>query len=553
VKVTPGLGRAGWGVALVALLVLPRLLALDADPPPSLDWTSGIWTDEGFYSYHARNAVLFGQTHDEFHPEALSPVLDAVQRAVFHIWGVGLTQARAISVLCSLAALLFFWDALRRALGARVALMGLLLLGTDAVFGFYNRLALLETPAALVVCAAFWALTWEQPRAWVLAGALAAGALAFKTTFLLFLPLPLLIWLARRAWRPAAWYAVGAAVGATLYWVGWGAAHGAEVWRLNHYYWTHQSQPRSAGEALADVCRALLGPHRSVLGFLLTRSPVLTALALAGLISGRRRPARPSLRRDTERLLWLWAASGLAFLAVTRYAPTRYDLVVLPALAGMAAVSLRRLPLCGGRKRIRRGAVPQDWGGGASCMRSDVRRVRALVLALSVTIGLGQYAWWYGTRGYATRDTARTLARIIRPGETLAGDWAPNLCLDNRVRAVPVLPDLANGRDPVGELRPAYILVAQTPYPVRFWARVAPAVVRPDHIAARFRVHDYRLILYRVSVSPAPNNDATLKTYPAPAAGRYCGRVGNTALPPARDVHQNRAGLAARAARPGPD
>jgi len=67
------------------------------------------------------------------------------------------------------------------------------------------------------------------------------------------------------------------------------------------------------------------------------------------------------------------------------------------------------------------------------------------------------------------------------------------------VRAVPVLPDLANGRDPLGELKPAYILVTQTPYPVRYWARVAPQVVRPDHVVARFRVHDYRLILYRVS------------------------------------------------------
>jgi len=534
----------GW-VAIVALIVLPRLLALDADPPPSLDWTSGIWTDEGFYTYHARNAVLFGQTHDEFHPEALSPVLDAVQRVVFQIWGVGLTQARSVSVLCSLGALLFFWDGLRRALGRRVALAGLLLLGTDAVFLFYNRLALLETPAVLVVCAAFWALTWERPWAWMLAGALAAGALAFKTTFLLFLPLPLLIWLVRRAGRPAFWYILGAVVGAALYWAGWGAQHGAEVWRLNHYYWTHQSQPRTVGEALGDIRRALFGPHRSVLGFLLTRSPVLTVLALGGLMFGRRRPARPSLRRDTERLLWLWATSGLAFLAVTRYAPTRYDLAVLPALAGLAAVSLRRLPLLWRHKKS------QNRGEGAFCTCFHVRRARSVLLALSVVIGLGQWAWWYETRGYATRDTARALARIVRPGETLAGDWAPNLCLDNRVRAVPVLPDLANGRDPLGELHPAYVLVAQTPYPVRYWARAAPAAVRPNHVAARFRVHDYRLILYRVSPPSAPNNDVTLKTYPALAAGRHGARVGDAALHPARGVHQNRAGLAARAARPG--
>ena len=478
-------------VALFLLFAALRLFALDADPPPSLDWTSGIWTDEGFYTYAARNAVLLGGTRDEFHPEVLSPVLNWAQEAVFRTFGVGFIQARLISVACSLGALALFGDGLRRALGPKVALAGLVFLGGDAVFVFYNRLALLETPAVLVVCAAFWAYTINRPWGWVLAGALAASALAFKTTFLLFLPLPALVWLLRRAWRPLGWYTLGAAIGALAYWLGWGAAHGVEVVRLNHYYWTHQSQPRSLAEVGADLWRAVFGPHRSVLGFLLSRSPVVTLLALAGLVLGRRRAsplippllgARGSslLARDTERLFRWWAVFGLGFLCLTRYAPTRYDLVVLPALAALAALSLRQLPLV--------------WRKQAA----TVRRVRVLALALFACVSLGQWGYWGVTRGYRTRDVSRELAQIVSPGVTLAGDWAPGLCLNNPVRAVPVLPDLANGRDPMRTLHPGFVLVAQTPYPVRYWQGAAPSVVRPENIAARFRVHDYRLILYRV-------------------------------------------------------
>ena len=466
---------------LFVLFAALRLFALGADPPPSLDWTSGIWTDEGFYTYAARNTVLFGGTRDDFHPEVLSPVLNAVQEAVFRTFGVGLVQARLISVACSLGALAFFWDGLRRVWGPKIALAGLVFLGGDAVFVFYSRLALLETPAVLVVCAAFWAYTWNRPWAWVLAGALAVSALAFKTTFLLFLPLPPLVWLLRRAYRPSGWYVLGVALGAVSYWLGWGQAHGAEVVRLNHYYWTHQSQPRSLAEVGADVWRALFGPHRSVLGFLLSRSPVVTGLALTGLVMGCRRGEKEGaassapttvLACDTERLFQWWAVLGLGFLCLTRYAPTRYDLVVLPALAALAALRLRRLPI--------------------------TRVVRVSALALFLCVSLGQWGYWAATRGYRTRDVSRALAEIVPPGVTLAGDWAPGMCLDNRVRALPVLPDLANGQNPLRELHPGFVLVAQTPYPVRYWKQAAPLVVRPENVAARFRVHDYRLILYRV-------------------------------------------------------
>src|SRR5918997_3802545 len=98
-------GRLAGVLLLLALLVVPRVIALDADTWPDLATSrdSGIWTDEGFYTYNARNAVLFGKAElDEFNNRNLSPVLDALQRRVFARFGVGLIPARAISVACAL-------------------------------------------------------------------------------------------------------------------------------------------------------------------------------------------------------------------------------------------------------------------------------------------------------------------------------------------------------------------------------------------------------------------------------------------------------------------
>lgn len=547
--------------ALIALLVVPRVVALDADTWPDLaaSWDSGIWTDEGFYTHNARNAVLFGQAElDEFNNRNLSPVLDAVQRAVFRRFGVGLVPARAISVVAGLLALGFFFDALRRIFGWRVGVTALLLLGGEVSFILYNRLALMETPAVLVLCAALWAFVVGRPLGWLAAGVLAVGSIAIKTSFLLFVPIPILAWLWRWAdgdrgiARPLFWYGSGAVGGAALYLLFWGLPHRAEIWRMNNYYRTRQVQPRSVPEAYRMGMRALFTARsEGLLQRLETRTPVLTALTITGLLAApwarraRRRPlsARAQLRRDTLRVLWLWTALGLLFLAVARYAPTRYYLVAYPGMAGLAAATLWRLVpiwrwarrrgrqrwwafllaslpafllcyhlLLPGMKALgvaRFEAISLALGallataltGGVVLRTPRLPRPQALaagVLILFLAVSYGQWSYWYATRGYETRALAGMLARIVGPGELLAGDWAPNLCLENTVRTAPVLPGLANWRDPVRTLGADYVMVGQTPYPRQFWQKEAPEVVRPENLVRYLRLYQYRIALYRV-------------------------------------------------------
>ena len=141
-------------------LLLLRIVHLDSDAYARLSWSSALLTDEGFYIHNARNVVLFGQMRtDEFNNALIMPLLHLVQVAVFSLCGVGAIQARLISVACSLLTLLVFFCALRRAFGSRAAWLGLALLGLDPVFALYNRLALMDTPACLPLCAAFYAWT----------------------------------------------------------------------------------------------------------------------------------------------------------------------------------------------------------------------------------------------------------------------------------------------------------------------------------------------------------------------------------------------------------
>ncbi|HXG23059.1 MAG TPA: glycosyltransferase family 39 protein, partial [Chthonomonadales bacterium] len=173
---SPPRSRAIFGaVVLCVLLILARVVALRSDPYLRLDWSAGLLTDEGFYIHNARNVALFGQARlDEFNNMLLSPVLHGVQVAVFQVFGVGAVQARLISVVCSLLSLALLWDGLRRVFGGRMAITTVLFLGLDHANLLFNRMALMDTPAALGAVAAFYAFV--------------RGALAEK-------PLPKRMWL----------------------------------------------------------------------------------------------------------------------------------------------------------------------------------------------------------------------------------------------------------------------------------------------------------------------------------------------------------------------
>ncbi|MBB6052994.1 glycosyltransferase family 39 protein [Armatimonas rosea] len=538
--------RVRLGVALlVVFLLVSRLLWLEADPWPRLDWSSGIWTDEGFYTYNARNAVLFGAARlDGFNNANLMPLLDLAQRLVFGTFGVHLVAARSLSVVASLLALLFFGDALRRGFGEKTALTGLALLGTDVFFWGYSRLALMELPATLVHCAAFWCLSLGSAGGLFAAGLLAAATLAFKATYAIFLPVPLLAigWARRKQVLP---YATGALVGLALYGALWGIPHRAEIAHMTNFYRTRQSQPRSVAEAGRCVSYALFGSQRNAKRYMVhcleTQAPVVTTVGLVGLFGlGWRRRRRDLLWR----VLVVWAALGIGSLALTRYIPTRYLLLFLPALVGLAAVTLGRLPALWRLWRLRPrrrllglgiplfflldhllasvltpsvGAGAAEWlAAGASLALVAFVTVRCLwqselstrtapvLVALALMLNVGFVLHWAATRTYTLRDTSRTLGKLLPPSAVVIGEAAP-LCLENRLRGIPVFyPGLANDKSPLQTFQPQYLMVTRVAARLRYWNKNAPQVLTPANELVSFPLGVERLVLYKIPPEALP-------------------------------------------------
>ena len=531
--------RLWLGIFLVAFLLVSRLLWLDADPWPRLDWSTGIWTDEGFYTYNARNATLFGRARlDEFNNANLMPLLDLAQRQVFHTFGVGLVSARSLSVVASLLALFFFADSLRRGFGKKTALTGLALLGTDAFYWGYSRLALMELPATLIHCAAFWCLSLGSSAGLVAAGVLAASTLAFKATYALFLPAPLLAlgWAGRKKALP---YAAGALAGLAIYGALWGIPHRAEIAHMTNFYRVRQSQPRSLLEVKRCLDYATLGYRRTTKKYLLhcleTQAPVPTTVGLVGLLGiGWRRRKRDFLWRT----LVCWAALGMGSLAISRYVPTRYFLLFLPALIALTVLTLPRLPglwrlwRTQPKARARGLGIPlffltyhygvivvdlattpiiAEWVtlplalGLTFWIVKQQPTLKALpknlvpgLVILTLVVNIGSCLHGLLTRTYTMRDTGRELGRKLPPGTVIAGE-ASSLCLENRLRAIPIFyPGLANDRDPIRVLKPDYLLIARSPTRMLYWSRIAPELIVPAHEVARPVLGSAALYLYQV-------------------------------------------------------
>ena len=464
--------EGGWGVRFLLLLacLLVRLAALDADPPPWLSWSTGLYTDEGFYTLDARHEALFGTSAPgDFHDRLLSPLLSLLQQVVFTLFGAGLMQARLISVGFGLLAVGALWLGLRRAWGTKVADMGALFLGLAPPFALYNRLALQETPTVfwLVLAFTLWVYGARRPALYALAGLSVAVVMMFKGLALLAVPALMAPPAPNNGGvggenrlrpspgsspAPPLLGAGGAILSLSLYLALWYWPHHAELARMATYYRVHQMQPHSWQSLGMNVRRAFIGGERGVFPYLLAMLPVPCGLAGWGLwhwkqVSG------------AGRFLAGWLFGGLLLCLLSSYAPSRYYVLFLPALAGLAACAISRL--------------------------------RLPMQAVSVAAFLLTSAAWYGAAwaglSYARRDAGRELSRMLPSGSVVIGDFAPALCLDTPFAAAPVQPGLSNDAQPVERLKATHIAVVRNAPDWQDWWRMRyPDVVQPSHHVAAF-------------------------------------------------------------------
>ena len=332
-----------WGTIGIVLLLALRLIWLDSDPYSPLSWSGGLLTDEGFYTANARNGALFGQERlDEWNNAILMPTLHLFQKGVFAVFGVGMVQARLISVVLSLLTLGFLFDALRRTFNQRVAWLGVLFLGFEHTILLYHRMALMDTPGALVLTAAFWAFvrgteTREETKPkraliWLAGcGVLIGLAYATRGLSLLIVPVPILaLWRQKR--RLCGAYMAGLMLFFCVYVPAWYLPHRAEIGHFGRFYLDTQFLPHSLNTVRLNIARMLWG-ERGGNVFYLRHSPVIWLAAWFAVLKLRQGEAGLTYLR-------LWLLCFLAAFAFGSYAPSRYYVLFAPALAALAAVSI---------------------------------------------------------------------------------------------------------------------------------------------------------------------------------------------------------------------
>ncbi len=456
-KMSIGNPRLWAQVGLLIVCAVVRLAWLSSDPPPWLSWSTGLYTDEGFYTLDARHEVLFGTwAPGNFHDRLLSPLLSLLQQAMFTVFGSSLLTARLLSVAFGLVTVLLFWLALRRAYDARTADFGALLLGLAPPFALYNRLALQETPTVFWLVLGF--LFWTQGRG-LFAGAALGLACVFKGLAVIALPV---LWTAgvpptpnnggaREVPRAAFLSALtppllGAGGILLLYLALWYAPHHAELSRMATFYRVYQVQPHSLVSLWLNIQRGLIGGERGVVPYLLALASVPCGLAICQCLKWRE-------WTPSDRYLAVWLACGLGFCLLSSYAPSRYYVLFLPPLMGLAA------------------------RGVAGCRRPvQAAAVSLFLLTSSVWYGLA-----YAERSEARLAASREMARLLPPGSVVIGEFAPALCQDTSLEAAPVQPGLSNDDHPVERLGAAAIVVTRTPYWTTWWTARYPGALTPSH------------------------------------------------------------------------
>ena len=414
-------GRRPAPSAPLALFGLLAAFVL-ADPAAGVTVSNAPATDEAWDIVNARNFVLLGRfSTDDWNLHLVNVPYSLLLAAVFSVAGVGMAQARLVSIVAVALTMAALGWGLRRPLGSGAALLASAAYGTSTLVLFYGRLAFLEPMVALgLTVGGLLALRAHDPRAgrWgVLAGialALAIGtkpSAAFAVTGML-----------------AGVALVGARSPSVRRWLGGvvlvivvtGLAWAAIIGLPNRAAVATDLRIWPAEPIVAPVLvvlRRIVAFPTHADGFLLLTAPILLfgALGWVAAVRGRRSLPRPSIALLAAATGWLVAGFGI--LALAPYRPNRYDVPLLPALAILGAIGWSVLA-----PRLRPPAVRTRCRGSGGSRRRPCPARPDPVRKLDA----------YGART-ACRTSRRPSVRSCLAGAVVQGDYAPAWALQASV------------------------------------------------------------------------------------------------------------------------
>jgi len=338
----------GFVLALLVIVLVPRLVRLSADPP--LDFQTGYQPDEGAWAHNARQHVLFGRwVMDEHNPGLFAaPLYTLVLAGVYRLAGVGLLETRLLSAIAGTLTCLLLYGLLRTERTRHESMPPVLLLGGSYFMLSNNRVGFTESLQLVFIIAACLAVlrAARSPRWGVLGGVCFIASLLAKPSAVVLAPIFLGFWILHRVFAPrddalprfslqsVTWFALGAGVTTLIVFLSLVRPNWESILQQLSIS-TRNVYGAAAGE---DRPRLVLFGWEGLgmtLNLFWTQCLVLLAAAGALLIArlGKALPRRPDL---LELLCWSWVVVGLLFLASQGYQPDRRFLFLLPPIAILA-------------------------------------------------------------------------------------------------------------------------------------------------------------------------------------------------------------------------
>ena len=425
---------ARWMAAILALLVLTRMLGLGA--LPLMD------TTEARYAEIARKMAQLGDWvtpwYDTGVPYWGKPALSFWLTAMsFKTFGVSEFAARLPHFLCALLVAWLVWRlGVRRS--RREAGLAVTLLAGSALF--FVAAGAVMTDGALVVGTTlamygFWRGVWNHdapghPERWLLFVGIAIALLAKGPVALVLIGAPLLVWTlacreTRAVRRALPWFA-GLAGVAVLVMPWYVLAEIRTPGFLNYFlvgeHWRRFVNPGWAGDLYGHAHQV---PPGTIWLFavvaLLPWSVLLPAAAVCWRIRGPAFDSSAADDRPWRLYLLLWVITPLLLFTPARNIIWTYVLPALPAVALLAGQWLARHP---GPGRVEAWlsvglviALLGALGFGMHLERSghaDVRSAKALVAAHERHRADGQSLVFVGARPYSAAFYSRGTARRVR-------------------------------------------------------------------------------------------------------------------------------------------
>lgn len=487
-------------LTLILLTIGFRIVHLNADPPANFGWSGGYFADEGYWSHNARNQALFGSpVLDEWNASAMSPLFVGIQSLVFRFFGAGLIQVRLIGILSSIALAVVSFFLFRKQFSVSESYLMSLFVSLSYPMIVLGRQGILDPFAcALAWVAVLLLMSGTLPGAFFCGMFLVAACTSKYLMVYTLAPIAFAVYSltgsTNEKIRMAAAVFVGALAAFLLWFFSTYSPHHELIAMYGKYYSSQQDWHwKAVVQNILEQPFYLYFAKTPAILFLgnLVIWWFLTTFKSAGKI---------------DRVCWVWVVVGILFFALWKYRPERYYTSLLPPLACLAGVGLIRFEQLAQSFQTQRSTRLLLWAGmlvpaaqfsflvlddvfhwqivpaevrsgnfdaivflfltaaGMVILASKVE-MKWMVFAVVLAFLLGDlrsFTTWTIHPSYQAEDVAADLQQRVGSG-VIAGQWAPEMCLENRVRVVPVWHGFVNSEDPIRKYGITHLLLWRYP------------------------------------------------------------------------------------------